>query len=205
MKRIKIFAFQLARLHTKLGWFRHWHSYISWIFKFISLCIQLSSFLKSWVLAEYFNLSSENMNYRQTSTQKRAKKSTPPLSAKECILAVLHKHGLPYLCLYCRRRKAVRRGNGGGGAASAAARLYTEMHFFSAIIIVITCHSITNTIRPLLPAAFEPAWRPVCLNCLGCLFCLFVRDAFLHTYDLKQAKQIHANDKSATSFLLHSS
>ena len=154
------------------------------------------------------------MNYRQTSTQKRRKKSTPPLSAKECILAVLHKHGLPYLCLYCRRRKAVRRGDGGGGAASAAARLYTEMHFFSAIIIVITCHSITNTIRPLLPAAFEPAAfepasLPVCLHslhCLGCLFCLFVRDAFLHTYDLKQAKQIHANDKSATSFLLlHSS
>ena len=52
--------------------FMHWQSYVSWIFKFISLCIQLSSSLKYWVLAEFFNLStvviSENMNYRQTST-----------------------------------------------------------------------------------------------------------------------------------------
>jgi hypothetical protein len=70
------------------------------------------------------------MNYRQTSTQKRKKKSTPPLSAKECILAVLHKHSLPYLCLYCRRRKAVRRGDGGGGGDGGGAALYGNAFLF---------------------------------------------------------------------------
>ena len=72
------------------------------------------------------------------------------------LLSYAQQHGLLYVSVLppsaLRRRRC----------AAARSSLYTEMHFFSAIIIVITCHSITNTIRPLLPASCTPALLFVC-------------------------------------------
>jgi hypothetical protein len=102
-------------------------------------------------------ISEFNLNFFRM--KKRIKKSTQPLSAKECILAVLSTVCLTSVCTAAVAAVAAVAAANQQGISAAAARLYTEMHFFSAIIIVITCHSITNTIRPLLP---------VCL-CTCCL------------------------------------
>ena len=113
--------------------------------------------------------------------KKGLKKSTPPLSAKECFLQCCTSTVcLTSVCTAAAVKQCV---------VAAAARLYTEMHFFSAIIIVITCHSITNTIRPLLPAAFEPACT-ACTACAACSACLCEMPSCIHTIWSKQSKSM---------------